>query len=109
MASADPPLVHPLRDLLDAAVRGYTIRLTCHGCQHARVFDAHALWWYFNRRGWNDRFSHVRRRAVCTRCLAAQRGKVRQPKLELVREDVTGEPLPMPPLREWKAMLRRVR
>jgi hypothetical protein len=106
---ADPPLVHPLRDLFDAAVRGYTIKLTCLGCSHVRIFDAHALWWHFHRRGWNDRFPHVTRRAVCTNCLATSGRKTRQPKLELVRDDPTGEDLPMPPIQEWKAVLRRVR
>ena len=109
MAGADVPQVHPLRDLFDAAVRGYAVKLTCYACKHVRIFDPHALWWLFHRRGWNDRFPHVRRRAVCTRCLAAQARKIRQPKLELVHEKETGEPLPMPPIHEWKAMMRRVR
>jgi hypothetical protein len=60
-------------------------------------------------RGWNDRFSHVRRRAVCIWCLAADRRKVLRPNLELVSETETGDPLPMPPAHEWKAMARRVR
>jgi hypothetical protein len=101
--------VNPIRDVFDAAVRGYTIKLTCLSCQHVRIFDPHSLWWYFHSRGWNDRFPHVRRRAVCTTCLPRDRRKVRQPRLELVREEPTGERLPLPPEHEWKAMLRRVR
>lgn len=98
-----------LRDVFDAAVRGYTIKLTCQSCRHARVFNAHALWWLFHRRGWNDRFPHLRRRAVCSACLGGQGRKIRQPKLDLVYDDPTGTPLPMPPEHEWKAMVRRVR
>ena len=101
--------VNPIRDVFDAAVRGHTVKLTCLTCGHVRIFDPHALWWLFHQNGWNDRFPHVRRRAVCTRCLSRNGRKVRQPRLEVSYEPETGKPLPMPPLEKWKAEMRRVR
>src|SRR5687768_9168707 len=53
---ATPDSPYPLRDLFDAAVRQYGVRLTCLRCGHVRIFHAHALWYHFHRRGWNDRF-----------------------------------------------------
>ena len=101
--------VNPLCDLFDAAVRGYTVKLTCRACRHGRVFNARALWWLFHRNGWNDRYPHVRTRCVCGRCHARTGRKIRQPQLELVYDEPTGELLPTPPEHEWKAMMRRVR
>jgi hypothetical protein len=100
--------VNPLRDLFDAAVRGHTIKLTCRRCGHVRVLHAHALWWLFHRRGWPDGFRDLQGRSVCTSC-REQRRTSRNPKLELVHEEITGEPLPLPPLHEWKREVHRRR
>jgi hypothetical protein len=99
---------YPLRNLWDAAVRQHTIRLTCR-CGHVRIFHGHGLWWLFERKGWPSSFNQVRRRAVCTRCLEEGRGLVRYPKLELVHEEITGGPLPLPTPGEWKKALSRHR
>jgi hypothetical protein len=101
--------VHPLRTLFDAAARRYCVKLTCLRCKHVRVLHGHGLWWMFEKRGWNDRFDDLRRRAICERCFKANGRKVRWPKLELVHEKLTGEPLPLPSEQEWKRALRRVR
>ena len=106
---ADLPTAYPLRDLFDAAVRHRSIRLSCRRCGHARVFDGHALWWHFHRREWPDRFGDVRRRSVCSSCLERLGRKVRNPRLELVDEEPTGDPLPMPTEADWKRELRRRR
>jgi hypothetical protein len=106
---AELPTAYPLRDLFDAAVRHRSIRLSCRKCRHVRVFDAHGLWWLFHRRGWPDRFRDVRRRCVCSLCLARTGAKVRDPALALVEAAPTGAPLPMPAQAEWKRALSRRR
>lgn len=106
---ADLPTAYPLRDLFDAAVRHRSIRLSCRACGHVRVYDGHALWWFFHRRQWPDRFRDVQRRGVCTACLERLGLKVRNPRLELVEEEPTGDALPMPTAADWKRELRRRR
>ena len=49
-------LVNPIRDLFDAAVRHETIKVSCQ-CGNVGIFDPHALWYLFERRGWNDRLA----------------------------------------------------
>ena len=103
------PSPYPLRDLFDAAVRGHTIRLTCWKCGHARVLHAHALWWKFHRRGWPAGFRDLKSRCVCLACLRNRREIIRNPRLQLVHEPITGEPLPLPPAHEWKREVGRRR
>ena len=106
---ADLPSPYPLRDLFDAAVRGHTIKLTCWSCGHVRILHAHALWWMFHGRGWPDRFKDLQSRCVCVPCRTERNVIIRNPKLELVHEEITGDPLPLPPLGEWKRELGRRR
>lgn len=106
---ADLPSAYPLNTLFDAAVRGYSIKLTCRRCRHVRVMHAHALWWMFHKRGWPERFRDLQRRCHCTRCRERHNRIVRMPALDLVHEEVTGDPLPLPPLSEWKRELGRRR
>lgn len=106
---ADPPSAYPLRDLFDAAVRGRSIRLTCTRCGHGAVFDSHALWWLFHRRGWLAAFEDVRRRCVCIMCLHRRGEKVRNPRFELVHDEPTDTSLPMPSEIDWKREQRRRR
>ena len=98
---ADLPSPFPLRDLFDAAVRHRRIRLTCPRCRHSGVFDAAALWWLFERRGWRDRFEQVRRRCVCSACWRDRGEKVR-PGLELVDGVAVDRVLPLPAETDWK-------
>ena len=100
---------NPLRTLWDAAVRGYTIKLTCWACRHIVVRHAHALWWHFERKGWNDSFKELQKRCVCRPCLKERNQIIRNPRLELVQEEITEEPLPLPSQEEWKRALRRRR
>ena len=69
--------------IFEAAAWQYGIRATCRGCRHASVFDPHALWWLFERKGWDD--------------------------LALVREMPTVATLPLPPETEWKRAISRFR
>lgn len=106
---ADLPTAYPLRDLFDAAVRQKSIKLTCARCKHICIFDGHALWWLFQRRGWQDRFADVQRRCVCIVCSYNGGTKVRHPHLELVDETPTDTRLKMPSELDWKRELRRRR
>ena len=105
----DLPTAYPLRDLFDAAVRHRQVRLTCTHCGHHATFDAAALWWLFERKGWRSRFREVVKRFYCRQCLARTRAKVRAPRLELVQAPVTETRLPMPSAVDWKRELRRRR
>jgi len=98
VASSYRDKTNPVRDLFDAAAQHYAVKLTCLRCRHQRIFDPHALWFLFDRKGWNDWLRDVRKRCRCTGCGA------RNPALDLVHEEATGEPLPMPSESEWKRM-----
>jgi hypothetical protein len=100
---------YPLRNLWDAAVRKYSIKLTCRSCGHIRILHSVALWWLFERKGWSGGFNEVRRRAVCVPCRTRAGRRVRNPTLELVHEEITGEPLPLPSQSDWKKALARHR
>jgi ribosomal protein L37E len=108
-AMTDLPSAYPLRDLFDAAVRHRNVKLTCQRCGHAAIFDGHALWWLFKRRGWADRFPDVQRRMVCTACFYRGSAKVRAARLELADEPPTQTRLEMPSELDWKRELRRRR
>lgn len=100
---------NPLRDLFDAAVRHSCIRLSCRTCGHTRIFDPHGLWWLFQQRGWTSSLQDVPKRFWCSQCALTSRRKTKYPRLELVSDDPTGTPLPMPPMDVWKKTLRRRR
>ena len=99
-------LANPIQDLFDAAVRHHTIKVSC-GCGNVGIFDPHALWYLFERKGWNDKLSAVRKRMRCLQCYAAKRKRTLA-ALELCDENHTRQ-LPMPDLIEWKRQLRRRR
>jgi hypothetical protein len=108
-AMADLPSAYPLRDLFDAAVRHYSIKLTCGRCSRVTIYHAAALWWLFEQKGWADRFSDVQKRCLCLMCFHRGRIKVRFPTLELTRDPPTDTSLPMPTELDWKRELRRKR
>lgn len=89
--------------LFEAAAWQYAIRATCRGCRHASIFDPHALWWLFQRKGWDDRLKAAASRFRCIRC-----GKTGA-DLVLVREMPTVATLPLPPENEWKRAISRFR
>lgn len=100
---------YPLRNLWDAAVRQSSIKLECWSCHHVTIRHAHALWWHFEQKGWPDSFKELQKRCVCIPCRTERRQIIRNPKLELVHEEVTNEPLPLPSAQEWKRALARHR
>jgi hypothetical protein len=100
------PSAYPLRDLFDAAIRYSAVRLTCPRCGHAQVYRAAALWWLFQRKGWNDRFPNVRRRYYCRPC-CDRHGEKTHANIALVNEAPTDDRLPMPSELDWKRERRR--
>ena len=99
-------LANPISDLFDAAVRHRTIKASCQ-CGNVGIFDPHALWYLFERKGWNDKLPAVRKRMRCLQCYAAKRKRTLA-ALELCDENHTRQ-LPMPQISEWKRQLRRRR
>jgi len=99
-------LVNPIRDLFDAAVRHNTIKVSCK-CGNVGIFDPHALWYLFERRGWRDHLPEVRKRMRCLQCLYAKRPRTLA-TLDLCRDNPTRQ-LRMPDIHEWKRQLRRRR
>ncbi len=57
-------LVNPISDLFDAAVQPKNGQGIVQ-VRNVGIFDPHALWWLFERRGWNDRLEEVQRRMRC--------------------------------------------
>ena len=54
-------LVNPISSLFDVACRHHTVQVSC-ACGNVGIFDPHALWWLFERKGWNDKLPAVRKR-----------------------------------------------
>jgi hypothetical protein len=106
---ADLPSAYPLRDLFDAAVRNYSIKLTCTKCQRITIYSSLALWWLFQQKGWADRLKDVQKRCLCIMCLHRRGLKVRYPTLQLVHDEPTDTSLPLPSELDWKRELRRRR
>jgi hypothetical protein len=94
---------NPIRELFDAAARGYNLKLTCRGCRRAEVLNVHAVWHLFQRRSWREWLREVPARFRCRDC-----GR-KAPELDLVHEGATSNELPMPTEQDWKRELRRRR
>ena len=99
-------LVNPISSLFDVACRHHSVKVSCP-CGNVGIFDPHALWYLFERKGWNDRLPAVRKRMRCLQCYYAKRKRTLA-TLELVDVDHTRQ-LPMPDIIEWKRQLRRRR
>lgn len=93
--------------VFEAAAWQETVKITCpHG--HSVVHDAHGLWWWCYRRRVSDNFLDLCRTLACSQCKDAGKGLVRPASVARSREKPTAE-LPLPPEREWKRALRRIR
>lgn len=100
---------HAVTDLWDVGAHHYNLKFTCPRCGHWRILHAAALWWLFRKRDWNGHLSNVPRRIVCGVCRSACGETERNPKMEIVSAEESGEPLPLPPEREWKLEAKRRR
>ena len=94
--------------LVEAAAWHQAIKPICQ-CGHSATFNPHGLWWHFEKRGWNDQLSEVRRRFWCTMCRSRSRHKVIPVRIELVRANAADIELPWPPEDVWKRQARRMR
>jgi hypothetical protein len=94
---------NPLRELFDAAARGYNLKLTCRSCGRVEVLNRFAVWGLFQRKGWREWLRDVSARFRCGRC-----GR-KSPVLDLVYDEPTSTELPMPSESDWKRELRRRR
>lgn len=90
-------------NLFEAAAWQHTVQVTCRRCQHVTTFDPHALWWLFERKGWNNQFRHAGRRFRCLRCATSDAA------ISLTKGEPTANRLPMPAPRDWKRALSRFR
>jgi hypothetical protein len=91
-----------IETFFEAAAFQYTVKATCR-CGHGAVFQPHALWWRFERKGWPPKLKDGAARFRCLRCA---KGPVR---LEPSRDPVTHDVFPLPPEHEWKRAVNRFR
>ncbi|WP_243996281.1 hypothetical protein [Novosphingobium album (ex Hu et al. 2023)] len=94
--------------ILEAATFQQSVQLTCR-CGHTGRFEAHGLWWHFERRGWDDRFAAARPRFWCRVCASRERRKVHPDRLEAVPWQQGDVELPWPEERRWKQATARLR
>jgi hypothetical protein len=97
-----------LRCLQHCALHRRTIELTCPSCQHVRRLDAVALWWMFERRGWDDRLPGAYKMLYCEACLVTAGRKIR-PSTEITRDKPDARQPPYPDERTWKRAVSRYR
>jgi hypothetical protein len=95
---------HAVADLWDVPAHHYNLKLTCPQCGHVRVVNAAGLWRLFRQRSWKDHLRAVPRRLAC-----GVINRTVRPRMAIVSDEETGEPLPLPPEREWQrnALRRR--
>jgi hypothetical protein len=89
-------------NLLEAAAWHFAVVATCRKCRAEGVFDPHALWHLFDRRGWDVGMESVSRRLRCRRCKAGAFVSWSQDREATVD-------LPMPSAQQWKKVLNRLR
>jgi hypothetical protein len=94
--------------IFEAATLHRSIEALC-SCKHSSRFEAHCLWWHFQRRGWDDGLVPARQRFWCRVCRSKLRRKVRPLRLVVVDWAAGDFELPWPDERTWKAAVQRVR
>jgi len=94
-------------NVFEAAAFHKSVKVACR-CGHIAYFQAHGLWWLFQRRRWSDEFKDMSERFYCSLCLVRHQRKVRPTVIKASQEADTLT-LPMPDEREWKQALSRFR
>lgn len=97
------------RTLMDAAAFQYHVRIACHRCGRVRIWEAHRLWWWFERKGWPDRLDQLGQHIFCGQCWRQRCAKIRPADISVCRHPADPCPLPMPNERVWKQALSRYR
>lgn len=88
--------------LFDAAAWRYSIVADCKACGGRGVFHAAALWWRFERKGWDTMFGAVARRLKCRACGGRARLPVSHDAVPTIILELPGE-------RDWKRAVSRFR
>lgn len=93
--------------IFEAAAWQYSVKPLCR-CGHFGLFHPHGLWWYFDKRGWDDHFDRARVRFWCRDCAGRLGRRIRPDRIDAVKEppQIT---LPLPDEREWKRAINRFR
>jgi hypothetical protein len=99
----------PVRNLLDCALFKINLRVTCKRCRHSAVLDAPGHWWQCERTGLDDGVGAFIHRLYCSKCLANERTKVRNPEIEQTHSACDGPLLPSPDEYTWKRIVNRQR
>ena len=94
--------------LTEAACWQSSIEAVCR-CGHSAIFDPHGLWWWFRQRSWDDSLTAAIGRFWCRRCVKNIGHRVRPIRLNLVPGSDADIQLPLPPQREWKRVVKRMR
>lgn len=94
--------------ILEAATLHQSVMPVCR-CGHSARFEAHCLWWHFERRSWDDRLSTALSRFWCRICASGNRERVRPVRLEVVKHEPGDIELPWPDERVWKRAVSRLR
>jgi hypothetical protein len=94
--------------VFEAATLHQSVCPVCQ-CGHSARFEAHGLWWHFQRHGWDDRLSAARLRFWCRVCRSRIRRKIKPARLETLPSQASDFELPMPDECEWKRAVARIR
>ena len=78
-------------------------------CGNRGIFDPHALWWLFERRGWDGYFRVAERRFYCRPCSTVRHFRVKNAQMSPIGAGNVTHPLPMPSELDWKKFLSRHR
>lgn len=97
-----------LRTFQHCALHRRTIRVTCTSCGRERRFDAVALWWMYERKGWDDDLPRAYRRLFCATCRERD-GRVVRPRAGITRDRPDEDQPPYPDQATWKRLVSRYR
>lgn len=98
----------PVADcLMEAAAWRHTVQIACR-CGYVALYDPHALWWLYERKGGNPSFREMARRYYCSRCYLRTKRKVR-PAISAEGYEEPTVHLEMPSDAEWNRAKRRFR
>jgi hypothetical protein len=89
-------------DLFECAAWHMAIVATCRRCKREAVFDPHALWHLYQRKGWRNDLRSVQRQLKGKGCGASA-------FLALSRDKPSTVPLEMPSALGWKQAIGRYR
>jgi ribosomal protein L37E len=89
-------------DLFECAAWHIAIVATCRKCGREAVFDPHALWHLYARKGWRNDLRSVQRRLKCRVCGA-------RAFMSLSRDRASTVALEMPTAADWKKAVSRYR